>query len=144
MSLSSNFLNQWCEKNIKRNRFIGVFPINLLPSTTKRPCGFIVNTDSSNLPGQHWIAVVLTRDGRGEVFDSFGELPPSELCIWMNKHCVSGWTFSKNFIQNIYSKLCGSYCLFNLYNRLERDRSPANVIKRLHVVSDVALRKFYQ
>ena len=104
MSLSTNYLNQWCDKNIKRNSFMGVLAINQLPyiQSYLRPCGLIVNTDSANLPGEHWIAVILNICGRGEIFDSFGELPPSELAIWMNKHCFRGWIYSRNRIQNIY------------------------------------------
>ena len=69
MALSTNYLNRWWRKHINHNRFLGVFAINLLPFVPRylRPCGFIVNTDSANLPGQHWIAVVLTTDGHGEV-----------------------------------------------------------------------------
>ena len=32
----------------------------------KKPRGFIVNVDSSDGPGTHWVAIYLTRDGEGE------------------------------------------------------------------------------
>ena len=34
----------------------------------------VCNTDPSNRPGSHWIAIYV-EDGRGEFFDSFGRRP---------------------------------------------------------------------
>ena len=36
---------------------------------------YICNTDPSDIPGQHWIAIALSKAGVGEYFDSVG-LPP--------------------------------------------------------------------
>jgi len=53
-------------------QFVGVFSINTLPTTlyTKNVM-FITNTDTNNLPGKHWIAVMI-RDGIGYCFDPLG------------------------------------------------------------------------
>ena len=60
-------------RNIKS--FIGVYPRDALPNVGKRPVALIANTDSRYEPGEHWIAIILLKDGVGEYFDSYG-LPP--------------------------------------------------------------------
>jgi len=57
----------------KFKTFLGAFPKDKLPKTRK-PCGLIINTDSSNNPGEHWVAIY-TDNNCSEYFDSFG-LPP--------------------------------------------------------------------
>ena len=37
--------------------FVGVFPLNKLPQALRAPANLIVNTDTHNLPGEHWLAV---------------------------------------------------------------------------------------
>ena len=37
--------------------FVGVFPLNKLPQALSAPANLIVNTDTHNLPSQHWLAV---------------------------------------------------------------------------------------
>lgn len=114
--------------------FLGVYPLNRLPRGLRKPdkaaaCGLIANTDTDNLPGQHWIACILLPYGRGEVFDSFGQVPPPRVQLWMNKHCPRGWTFNSTLIQSPTSTLCGGYCLYYLYERLVQ-KTPTNIIVR--------------
>ena len=66
------------------NVFMGVFPSDKLPRFIPRPALFVCNTDASHLPGQHWIAIFVDSDGRGEFMDSFGREPGepfSALCL---------------------------------------------------------------
>ena len=103
--------------------FLGVYALNQLPRSLNKParalaCGLIVNTDTNNLPGRHWIACLLLPHGRGEVFDSFGQLPPPRVQLWMNRHCPRGWTFNSTAIQSPLSTLCGGYCLYYLFERM--------------------------
>ena len=51
-----------------RRVFQGVFSADTLP---RRPRLLVCNTDESTKPGQHWIAIHVDTDGRGEYFDSF-------------------------------------------------------------------------
>jgi hypothetical protein len=44
-----------------------------LPAKIRKPKGFILNTDPSNKPGTHWIAMFLATDGKGEFWDSYRE-----------------------------------------------------------------------
>ena len=55
--------------------FHGVFPIDELPSAVPHyPFFMIVNTQSHNLPGEHWITIFIDADRRGDIFDSLAYL----------------------------------------------------------------------
>ena len=48
--------------------FTDVLPSDRLPrEIRKRPRGYILNTDASDMPGSHWIAMYITEDGKGEL-----------------------------------------------------------------------------
>lgn len=97
----------------KKPFFLGVFPRDELPNVGGGgTCAFVINTDSSNLPGQHWIAVYL-RKGRAFVFDSFGESPPLKLQNWLNNRGLE-WTCNLRRVQSPESTLCGAYCIYFL------------------------------
>ena len=56
--------------------FPDVLPSDLLPNQIqKKPRGFILNVDTSNGPGTHWISIYITTDRKGEFFYSYGEHP---------------------------------------------------------------------
>ena len=54
--------------------FGGVYPRDRLPSGSTRR-SFVVNTDTSDRPGEHWVCIHFGEDGVAEYFDSYG-LPP--------------------------------------------------------------------
>ena len=61
-----------------RSAFLGVFPLNELPiRVERRPALLVVNTQTSDLSGSHWLCLMLFEDGHGEVFNSFGLPPPT-------------------------------------------------------------------
>ena len=89
-----------------RRVFQGVFSADTLP---EQPRLLVCNTDESTKPGQHWIAIYVGVDGRGEYFDSFGQMPNKHFESYMNKHCTR-WTFNRRQLQSIISTFCGYYC----------------------------------
>lgn len=99
--------------NLNIDFFQGVFPIDLLPTTSQSNTCFIINTDRSNLPGKHWIAVI-KRNGKGFCFDPLGFYTPTKLMYWMNQHCTK-WSSNLRQIQPWSSVLCGLYCLHFLF-----------------------------
>lgn len=113
-----NFILNYADENTK-NAFLGIFPINLLPSKIPRrlPIMLIVNTNTSNLPGQHWKAVYISKECNGEVFDSLAMPIELRLEYWMNKFCRK-WTLSKLTLQNPFSPSCGAYVLYFIMSRL--------------------------
>jgi hypothetical protein len=98
------------------NNFVGVFPRDLIPNNiTKRPVSLIVNTDTSDKPGEHWVAIYLNENGSGEYFDSYG-LPPlfDEFYFFLNTTCPLGWAYNKITLQCLSCITCGHYCVLYL------------------------------
>ena len=96
-----------------RSIFRGVVPKDGLPATIDGvlPAAFVCNTDDGDEPGEHWIALYLAADGRGDYFCSFG-LPPRHAAFrtFMNEHC-SEWTHNSKILQRPLSNVCGQYCV---------------------------------
>jgi hypothetical protein len=70
--------------------FIGTYPANFLkflPKRLPKVFSFIMNTDPSNKPGEHWVAIrVDTRDENVvEYYDSFGEEPSKNFMKQLKK-----------------------------------------------------------
>ena len=48
--------------------FCGVFPSDKLPQTIEKyPCGIVANTDPSDKPGEHWIALFISIEQKGSL-----------------------------------------------------------------------------
>ena len=101
-----------------KDAFLGVFPINHLPQHLPRfPVLFIINTNTSNLPGQHWKAIYVSKSREGEVFDSLATPVCLILEHWLNTF-TSKWTISTLILQNPLSPSCGAYVLYFIMSRL--------------------------
>lgn len=89
----------------------GVIPRSGLPQRiTKYPAAFVCNTDSSDDPGEHWVAIYVT-EHCGEYFDSFGK-PPShvEFRLFLEENCAV-YTHNDQQLQSVDSIMCGFYCV---------------------------------
>ena len=79
------------------------------------PSAYIINSDPSNMPGEHWVAVYFDKKCRGEYFDSYG-LPPDvlHLEIYMNQHSSTNWIYNnkKIFTSFIFNCLWSLLCVF--------------------------------
>ena len=102
-----------------RDAFLGVFPLNELPrQVERRPAFLIVNTQTADLPGLHWLCLLLFDDGRGEVFNSVGQPPPSAVAQWMNV-MTRVWTYNSETYQSPGTATCGAYCIYVVLHRLQ-------------------------
>jgi len=90
------------------SEFDGVFSVDNLPED---PRLLVCNTDPSDRPGRHWIAIYVDSEGRGDFFDSFGRRPNADFERYMNRHCLS-WNFNDRQLQSVVSKFCGHYCIY--------------------------------
>ena len=98
--------------------FAGVFPSDRLPArpVDERPRGYIVNIDTHDQPGSHWVAL-WTHDGGCTVMDSFA-IPlamykPHDLLNWLTHH-FQGFESNGHAIQAVDSQACGLYALMFL------------------------------
>jgi hypothetical protein len=92
--------------------FKGTFARDRMPKIGKRPISFVINTDSSSEPGEHWVAIILLANGRGEFFDSFG-LPPlhEDFVNYLTNNAPNGWIWNNLALQAATEKSCGLFCI---------------------------------
>ena len=75
---------------------------------------YIVNTERSNKTGAHWVAVIFKNNGNVLYFDFYG-LPPleTEIIDFLDNYS-SSWSYNRQRLQSLQSKVCGLYCIFTL------------------------------
>lgn len=98
--------------------FVGTMGCDQLPTTPERvePRAYIVNTDPSHLPGEHWLGI-WTENDTCEIMESYGvpltyfeNIDP--LIMWLNQ-----WPKlrrNEQMVQSIQSAGCGDYALVYL------------------------------
>lgn len=91
-----------------------VFASNQIPVLMNKPIYLISNLDPITKPGSHWIAIYINENGDGEYFDSFGRRPTGFHLNFMKRNSKK-WNYNNKIIQNIFSSICGEYCLVFLY-----------------------------
>lgn len=102
-------------KSLFGNNFIGVFPLDMLPGSLPKKCRFIVNTQTHNLAGEHWLAV--SKDGQSiKVYDPYGFYYPSLLVGYLHR-MTNKVTYNRNQYQHENSKLCGEHALLWLLDQ---------------------------
>ena len=55
--------------------FRGVYSRNRLPRILNVPTALVGNTDPDNLEGEHWIAIYIDANSKGEYYDPTGSPP---------------------------------------------------------------------
>lgn len=100
------------EDDFARASFLGVFPRDRIPSIYRFPCSFIINTQPSYRPGEHWLAIHYDSKRNCAFFDSYG-LPPSFYSL-ENFIKTTSFAFSTNTrqLQDFDSSACGYYCIY--------------------------------
>ena len=69
-----------------------------------------VNIDNASMGGSHWVCFIV-KDNKSHCFDSFGGQPENFLPKLLPKPII----YHNYKIQDIFSELCGSYCLYFFY-----------------------------
>src|SRR5215831_15763892 len=91
--------------------FIGVFAADQLPrQRITKPSLLVGNTDKSNKPGEHWVAIYIDGNGYGELFDSLANEPLDAHRDFMNRNCTN-WIASHVQLQSVVSRFCGHYVI---------------------------------
>ena len=97
----------------------GVFPSDRLPPVNRYPQAFIINSDTSDQSGTHWLACYFDQDKRAEFFDSFGQAPAAYghyFKTFIDDNSVS-CTYNTTCLQSMNTTVCGQYCIFYLVHR---------------------------
>ena len=94
-------------RELKIPHFRGVYMKDQLPDKIQKNESMIVNLDSSEGPGTHWVCF-FKKDKVINYFDSFGVKPPIELIKYFEKNLVH-YNVDKN--QNFDQVICGHLCL---------------------------------
>lgn len=99
---------------LKIKSFRNVFMRDDLPKKPYRNECAIVNLDSIDGPGTHWVAY-WKRNDSVYYYDSFGDLPPPiELINYFGRGASIYYNYVK--YQNYNSFICGHLCLTFLHN----------------------------
>ena len=96
-----------------RRVFKGVFPRDILPTTNISHGAYVINTDRSSGPGEHWVCVWFDGVGGVEYFDSFG-LPPTLVAIqnFIKENSFQQCKYNQRLFQNLVSSACGLYVIY--------------------------------
>ena len=98
--------------------FRGVFAADTVPaSMAPFPGSCIINTDPSDKPGAHWIALFQDQENTIESFDSFGKdfgfYGLGNIDLLLNEQIIK----QNDKIQSDSNSTCGQHCLFLLSRR---------------------------
>ena len=91
--------------------FMGCFASNQLPSfPSSFPKSMIINTDTANSSGEHWVALVLKKKSCF-YFDSFGLPILNDNILNFVSEIYNKVSYTDVCIQNVFSDYCGKFCI---------------------------------
>ena len=101
----------WKAGNCLIGGFVGVFPLDKIPpvSSLKQGNSFIVNTQTHNLPGEHWIAVYEDQFTI-RVFDPMSLYYRPFLVSYLHNG-QRRVVYNRVLVQDPYTPTCGQHCL---------------------------------
>ena len=105
------------EKYLKDQKgFLGCFASDDLPTFPKSlPASLIINTHKKSQPGEHWLALVLTKH-KCFYFDSFGAPILEETIVIYLQQKYKKVTVNNECIQHFTSASCGLFCIAFIKN----------------------------
>ena len=119
--LSSVDITRLMNRDEKTKRiFRGCYPRDMLPKIHNSDYEsqiFVVNTDSSEGLGEHWLLICCGKNHQHEYFDSFGlnvrTRDVEKFLLYKTKH--KSWIFNPYCLQNPFSVSCGHHVLYFSY-----------------------------
>ena len=92
---------------VTKKYFLGVFSRDTLPQKVHWPSALIINTDKSNQPGEHWLAIYYDENGTSEFFDSYGfDTEFYNFTNYLNL-TSNNYIYNKKTLQGLFSNYCG-------------------------------------
>ena len=104
----------------KISGFLGAFSYNQIPKSRRTMFSLILNTDSSDEPGSHWIALIY-KNGVYYFMDSYGRdltnvTFPDKFRKSMEKYMgKKSCIYCNKFLQQLTSNTCGAYACYFIY-----------------------------
>ena len=116
--MDTNQLESYMRKDPEISKYYwGVLPKDFLPLKPERPTLYVVNQDTSDKEGSHWIVIFIgDRKQPAEYFDPLGKEPDEDFKNYLIMQ-ADRYMFNNQRCQNYMSNLCGHYCLFYCYFR---------------------------
>ena len=81
------------------------------------PGSYVVNTDPSTAPGEHWVAMFFNNQRFAEFFDSYGLHPIVYGLTGVLDSHSSSWTYNSKTLQSLISEVCGPYTVYYILFR---------------------------
>ena len=123
-------------RTVTARGFLGAFAYDEIPQRLKDvPFSFIVNTSPSNMPGDHWIAMVYDKQ-TFYFLDSYGRKSndttlPKQFSATIKKYIGQNRVkHNSTWLQQLTSNTCGEYCVYFL-----QEFEKVGFKKSLHVFS---------
>lgn len=130
-----------------KTKFYGVFPSDKLPRFwIEQPTTIIANTDPSNLPGTHWVAIYVNKKKEGIFFNSYGTPPHLEIFEKRMRENCKSFKWNTKTMQSPFSNVCGQYCIMFLWYMLKGyslRRFCAKFTKN-YILNDRKVSQFYK
>jgi len=95
-----------------QRQYAGCFPSDALNLPSRYPSAAVINTDESDQPGTHWVAVYMKSPSTVYYFDSYGIDPVANVEAFLSRFAHR--TENSCIIQSVNSYVCGHYCIFFL------------------------------
>ena len=95
---------------LSKKCFVNVLARDQLPLKIKYPSSFVINTDKSSKPGEHWLAIYYDKNGTCEFFDPLGFSPKYYNLDEFFKSTSKEYFYNSQQLQGLFSKYCGYYC----------------------------------
>ena len=127
-----------------RKIFKGVYPIDLIPDYLESPSLIIVNLDSSEKKGSHWVVLHYVTSHIVEHFDSIGRKPDEHISNILFTEKLT-YKYNNKRLQSMYTNTCGLFCLFYSYYS-SRNENMVKILDRFGNTfkeNEVIVIKFY-
>ena len=97
-----------------RERFRGIYPIDLIPKELPNRSVIIVNQDTSNQKGSHWVVIHYMSDAIVEYFDSVGKQPKVEVHNLLLSQDMT-YMYNNKRLQSYNTYTSWLFCLYYSY-----------------------------
>lgn len=98
--------------------YVGIYSIDSTwPKPVFLPACYVINTDTYDGPGEHWVSFYMDNDNTADYFDSFGTVPVKSTYSWLRSCGMKQIRYNKKWLQNPDSTVCWAYCILFLRMR---------------------------